>query len=335
MSEPVASTTPVTPVTTNGAPKGAAQAPSAPPPASAAPETPAELAAARAEAAKWKESFEKKTRENIVTRRKAESERASFGEKLKAADEYAQLQKHANVNPIAVAKKLWGDNWSQRLMEVQANGGAPTADSIAFELEQREAAFDKKLAAHDEALRKAQSEAAAKQTQNEIRQIQSDIAAYGKANAADFPLLMDRVGGDEKKFAGAIFQTIKNTYDSTSKRDPETGELLEHGRTMSYKEAAESIENELYAIAEKAHTFEKYTPKLREKLQPPKPSGTVSPSVKSVAVSSAGAVGQQPQRRTLSNDLTGSTPSDTPKYRTNAERLAAAVAKYDATARRG
>jgi hypothetical protein len=153
---------------------------------------------------------------------------------------------------------------------------------------------------------------------------------FAKENQKDYPLF-EQFKSPER-IAGALVNRIREIHDSTIQRDPETNEVLRPGRVLSFKEAADSLEADLIAIAEQAAGSPKYQDKLRAKLTPAKTPGTVPHVVKSLPVSSQGSESSQSSsqpRRTLGNDLTGSTPPAPPKHRTEAERTAAALEAYE------
>lgn len=326
MAEVVTPTTPAAPVK-NGAAPATPQQPIAP-----QPQTPDELATTKAELAKYRDELGKKTREGIAERRKHEAQSKTWGERLKRADEYDQIQKHASVNPEAVAKKLWGDTWFDKLMAVKANGGAPTADSIAFEMEQREQALRKEFDEREQKQNAARSEAEQKANVAQLRAFNSRALDFAKESAKDYPIF-DQFKSNER-IAGAIVARIREVHDATVQRDSETGEYLGPGRMLTFKEAAEAIETDLIAIANSAAAHEKYQQKLREKLTPAKLPANNSPVVKSTAVPGSSSTSQQQPRRTLSNDLTGSTPGEPPKHRSEEERIKAALAAYEANRRK-
>ncbi len=308
------------PVAPKAAP-GAQAAPAAPPAAD-----PAEVTAAR-EALKAAEAkYSAKTREQITERRKWEKEKLGFGDKLKAADEYARLQKNAKLNPLATAQALWGEKYWDALTEAKINGGAPTADTVALSLEQMEEKIEAKYAAKDAERAKAAEVAQTQQVEQARRQLVAEAADFWKTGEKDYPVFKKL--GDASAIANTLSQRIEAEYHRTTQRD-ESGTVLRDGRVLTVKEAADGLEQEILALVEEAASHEKYQPKLREKLQPAKASGSVvRPSQQPSSPQQQAQPEQQP-RKTLSNDLTGSTQTRSPPM-TREERLARAAAAYNA-----
>lgn len=332
-------TTPITPtaaVPANGVKPATAATPAVPAatPAAAPPPdaTAAELKQWRERAEKAEQTAAQKTREEIINRRKYEGERKTFAEKLKLADEHAQLLKHAGINPAAVAKKLWGDQWYEKLTAINVNGGAPTADSIALEMETREQALRKEFDERDQKRVQAQQQAEQRALDARVRNFKGELLEAVKAKGAEFPLTAQQFKTPEQH-AEAVFNFIVNEHARTTQKDPETGEVLRQGRAMSFDEAAAALEEQLYGIAERAAADPKYVEKLRAKLTPPKTPGTVPSVVKSSPVLQQGQSSQSSQqaRRTLGNDLTGSTPPAPSTYRSEEQRTADALAAYERT----
>lgn len=280
------------------------------------------LRAAEERATKAEALAAQKTREEIINRRKADSERKSWGEKLKSADEYAKLQREAGVNPAAVAKRLWGDQWHERLTAVQVNGGAPTADSVAFELEQRDAAMEKKFADREAAQKEAQANAQREAETSDRNVLGAETTEFYKAVASEYAL--DGLG-DERTVAGILANSITGSALARYRQALQLGDA--DARVSILRKAAEGLESTIAALSSKVASHSKYADKFREQLTPAKPAATVPP-VKSSQVSQQVPQLSQPARRTLTTDLTGTTPSESSKYRSDDERLKAALARY-------
>lgn len=296
-----------------------------PPVAQAAPSEVESLRARLAEAER-REVTEKKTR--ITETRQWQREKQTFSEKLKAADAYERLKRTASVNKMAAAKELFGEKWHEELNMQAANGGAPTAESIALEMERTEERALEKFKAQQAEERKAQQEAADRQTQQRLAAHTSQAVEFAKSTAAEYPIF-EQFKSPERA-AGAIVQRQRDVYESTTKRDPETGQVLVSGRVMTFKEAADAVEADLEEIAATAVKYPKYADKLRSKLTAPAAVGTVP-----VASSSSQSQQQQAQqkqsegRRSLSNDMTGSNlASAAPTFETDEQRRERSIKKY-------
>lgn len=301
-------------------PRPAAESATKPP---AAPEISPEMSALMLENTKLKREFELKTKEGIVRARKLEgtlaNERKTFAEKLKDADWAARIRKEAPINRVAVAKELWGDKWYEALTEAQLSGGAPTAESVQLELEKRDAHFKEELARRDaEAENKAaaQREAAA---QHQLQRFTAQVAANVKAAAEELPLTL-KTFGDEAGAARAVVNRIQVKWNAARKEDPAA-------KPMLWKEAADEVEAELYALAEYGAAHPRYAPKLREKLTPGPASGG---NAQSKVQQPSGSQLQQSNRKTLSNDLTASTQSTRAPAIDDEERMRRARERYDA-----
>lgn len=330
--------TPVAPVTapsTNGVKPAAVTVPATPP---ATPNAAPPPDATAAELKTWRDRAEKaealaaqKTREEIINRRKTDGERKTWGDKLKSADEYERLKREAQVNPRSAATKLWGEKYLEHLNTTAANGNAPTAESVAWELEQRDEKLRREFDERDQKRIEAETQARQRDTEAQMQAFTADAVEYAKTTVADFPIFEQFESPD--RIGAAIINRIRAVHDATIRRDPQTNKVIREGRVMTFKEAADALETDLIGIAERAAGNPKYAEKLLAKLTPAKNGGTV-PQVKSSQASSQGSQpSSQPSsqpRRTLGNDLTGSTPGEPPKYRTEEQRQAAALAAYEA-----
>jgi hypothetical protein len=272
-------------------------------------------------------------REAITTRRQAEREREqqklSFGEKLKAADQYARLQKLSQADKLAAARELFGEKALEELNTLAANGGAPTAASVAHDADQREKRILEEIDAREQKRANEQREASQRAEAARLRAHAAQASEFAKTATTDFPLLAWRAKTPER-IAQVILQRQISEHADTAQRDPETNEVVVPGRMLSFKEAAELIEADLYAIGEQTAAVEKYAPKLREKLTLPKTPGNHSPVAAVAAQSQQSPLPQSLSqgRRSLSNDLTGSTPPDAPEFLSDDERLKRSIAKY-------
>lgn len=325
MTTPTTPAAPAAPTTIkNGTTPAAPQQPITPP----APAESPELKTWQERATKAEQLAAQKTREEIVNRRKWEGEKKTFAEKLKMADDHAKLMREKDINPTAAAKRLWGDKWHEHLNTVAANGGAPTAESVQLEIERAEERATQREQQRQEQAQQQMREAAQKRVEQQMRAFNANAVEYAKGDGNEY--LVQQLGSPER-VAGALVARIRGVHDETVQRDPETGEVLKAGRILTFKEAADALEADLVAIAERTADNPKYQEKLRAKLTPGKTPGTVPPVVKSSPVSSQGSQSSQSSsqpRRTLGNDLTGSTPPAPKQQRSEDERLKASLAKY-------
>ena len=319
-------TTPVTPAAQpapkNGAATAAPQQPVTPP-AQSQPQTPDELATVKQRAQQLETEMGKKTREQIAERRKWDTEKKTMGGRLKLADEHERLMREKDINPISAAKALWGDGWWDKLQQVQANGGAPTAESVQLGLERMREETRLEFDEREEKAKAARAEQAQQAEQSVRTGVRADASVAYEQLAEQYPLFVEL--GDKDRVAQIVANQIQGPDFARYRAALEMGDVDTCATLM--RKAFDKLEGSMLSIADRAAGSEKYQGKLREKLTPPKTQGTVSPVVKSTAVSSAAAPSQQP-RRSLSNDLTGSTPGDAPKHRTDEERRADAIARY-------
>lgn len=306
--------------------------------ADAAPAAPAAAPQAQAESAKpdplveresaikqREEQLAKKERVWAAEQKKNADEKKGLGAKLK---EYEDLKKWraakeeeerlANLNPTEFAKKRWGDNWHQKLTDAHV-GGVPPADLIAAEFSKLRQEIDAKLAERDERQRATTTAAQQASIDESRRIVELECVDYLEASASEYPLF--KRFGSPAAVAKALAQRIEQTYYATQKRD-EAGNVVRDGRVMTPKEAADALEADLTGIAEEAVSHDKYKSKLQEKLKP-------------ATVNGAGAApgGQlrrtEVERRTLSNDLTASTPGKAPPL-SDEDRMKRATAAFNA-----
>lgn len=329
MTTPIAAP-PVVP--SNGVKPSTPQVPATP----AVPEaTAAELKTWQEKATKAELELGKKTREAIATRRKAEDDRKTMGERLKRADAYDRLERDAKVSPLnAVAALLKSDPSKalEMLNTVAANGNTPTAESIAQALADQEAATEAKFKSREEQAEQARKDAEAKSAEGVTSQLHAEASQFAKALAADYPVF--KLLGDDDHVGALLASRIANTPAFARYRgaiqfsDADT-------RVAIMKQAADSLESAALALGTGLTEHEKYKGKIAERLTPPKQSHTVPPVAKSVAAPSVASQGQSQPRRALGNDLTGSTSGESPKFRTEEERRKAAVAAGTALLNRG
>jgi hypothetical protein len=292
-------------------------------PAAAPPAEHPELVQARAlkaEADAKLAAAEKRARTYAAEVRKGADEKKGLGAKLSKLAEMEKRESQAKLNKSAYLKSLYGEDWYDQIIQEKMNGGAPSADTIALEVDKVREEFSKKFEAQAAEAQKQQAEAQQRQVQNELRIFTDSAIEFAKIGLKDYPIL--EAYGTEAQIGNAIVQRIRAEHDRTIKRDQDTGEILERGKILSLKEAADLIENELVGIAERAAANDKYRGRLTEKM---KPASTIPGSSQLRRTDS-------PERRTLSNDLTATTPGRKPAASED-ERMARAVAAYNANRR--
>lgn len=298
--------------------KPTAPAPTAPDPVAAAEKLLAEAKAERAAA-------EKRSRVNAAEARKFADEKKGIGAKLSEYEQLKKAQAQAKLNKAAYLKSLYGDDWYDQIVQERLNGGSPTADTVALEVERVREEFSKKFDEHKSELTKAEQARETQRIQSELKAFSNSATEFAKANANDYPVFESL--GDVSAQGAAIANRIRSEHDRTIKRDPETGEVIQPGRVMSMKEAADAIEADLLAIAERAVSADKYRARLTDKFKPATvpPSGTPSSQLRRT---------EPVERRTLSNDLTATTQDRKPAM-TDAERRERANAAYAAIRAKG
>lgn len=262
--------------------------------------------------AKYKQletEHQKKVREHIIERRKWDGERKSLSERAQKAGEYEKQQANARLNPPEFLKSIYGEQWHEMINEAKLNG-VPPGQLIQQEMQKLREEFEAKDKSRAESEKSAAEQAADERTESARRSIFADAAEFYRAKASEYPLLA-RLGG-EPKVARTIAQRIESEFHA-------------QGKILTPSEAADLIESEVLDWAREATKHDKYKVKLQ-------PSG-VSPTV---ATSKQQQGTQQPAaaRRSLTNDITGSTSSTKPPI-SEKERRERAEAAYDAARRKG
>jgi hypothetical protein len=319
------------PIATTATPAPAAVTPTAPttPAVETKPEAPAEGDLAQ-KYRRLEAEHNRKVKEQIIERRKWDADRKTTGERLSKLAELEKRESQARLNPPAFLKSIYGDNWHEVVNESKLNG-VPPADLIQSEMARMRDEFEAKLKARDDESSRslqAQQQQALEQARANIR---AEAEEFYAASGADYPIL-ERLGGKEA-VARAIAQRIEHEFHATAKRD-ENGGVVRQGRVLTTKEAAELIEGEMLAVAEHALKAEKY----KSRFAPKPPDLTAekkseSLKLKQQPTSQQQSSGQQP-RKSLSNDITGSTKDDAPARLTPEERRQRALAAFAAVKER-
>jgi hypothetical protein len=293
-------------------------------PTPAAPTAPAPVVSVVDEtAAKMKRlelAYNTTMRKSSEERRAWESEKKTLSERAAKAAEYEKREQMARLDPPSYLKSLYGDDWTKTLNEMVANGGAPPAQLIQAEMQKLRDEMEAKYKARDDEAAKrgeSQREQAAEQAR---RGIFAEAASFYRENGKDYPILA-KLGGDAA-VARTIANRIEAEFNRTVKFDAD-GSVSEQGRILTTSEAADLIESEVLDWVTEASKHEKY----KAKLTPAAPGGTVAPSKKPQDA--------KPQaRRSITNDITGSTSATKPPASDAERRDRATKAFEEARARR-
>lgn len=281
-----------------------------PAPTPVAPQKSAELLAAEKNL-----SDERRIREVMLAKQKAhlegaaKKEREGLGSKMSRLTELEKMHAQAKLNPEAFLKGVYGDDWYDRVVQTKLNGGVPTADVLASEVARLEEKFEARLKSRDEELAKSQVESSRAAVEQSRREQVSLAGEFWTSSEAEYPLVAGL--GTAEQIAPELARRRESHYDSTSKRD-ENGRLIAHGQVIPLQKVAELWEAQLVQLAERAAGHQKYADKFAPK--------SVVAAPKHV---------DQQQRRTLTNDLTGSTPARSAPA-TDIERRQRAIAAYEA-----
>lgn len=263
-------------------------------------------------------------RQAIAEKNRVTEERKTWGEKLKRLGEFEKREQSAKLDPAGFLKSVYGDNWSDVVMEAKVSG-TPPANLVAAEMQRLRDELEAKETARAEEAKKNQAAQQQQGVEQARRQLRGEASDFLKASGQEYPAL--EAIGDASAIAGALSHRIELEYNRSEQRD-ESGQVTRDGRVLTMREAAELIEADILALAERVAGGAKYQEKLRAKLSP-------APT-KSPAAPLGGPVVQRTEtnRKTLSNDLTGSTPGRAPPT-TEADRRARALAAFEAARSKG
>lgn len=308
-----------------------AAAPVQPPPTTPAPEAP--KPAPVAETPNWQEQYAKKVREHVADRRKWESQQREMNPKIQRLAEIDKREALAKLNPPEYLKSIYGEKWYDTIVESKLNG-APPADVVAAEISKVKEEFQSELAKRDAAERERTNAAEKAQQSATLRSLRDDMSSFFHASKDSYPALDARFENPEA-VGNAIFAHIQAHWEKTAVQN-EQGRYV--GKPLSYKEAADALETRERAFAKKLAAHEKLSPEFRELLTPKQINATL-PKQSQLAPSQSQGQNSQSQdsqsqaRRTLSNDITGSTQGQqAPASR--AERWERAIEKHAEMRRR-
>jgi hypothetical protein len=238
----------------------------------------------------------KKERAMVEGQRALKAERAKFAEEqakhvetLKEAERIRELKANAKSNPVAYLSEVFGPNWYEVATNIKLNGGKVTPELIHAAVKDEISGLKKELAA-DSAKSAADEKARAQAEYNDmLERFRDDAMAHTKKHADKFELINLY---DEHGLVPAL---IEENYRKTK-------------RLMTTDEAAELVEKHLEEQVQKAQASKKFQSKA------PSPAQGDSKRIDSA------------QPRTLTNDMTASTPSVSSPAKTEAERMARALA---------
>lgn len=262
----------------------------------------------------------KRTKSHVIERRQWERERETLKQQAAKVAEFEKRESHAKTNPSAYLKSLYGENWQQLVSEAGLTGSTP-AQLVQESMDALRAEFEAKEKAREDSAQKEREGAKSAQVENARRSLFADAATWYRSKAAEYPLLA-KLGADTV-VARTIANRIEHEFNKTHQVDEE-GNVIQRGRIFSESEAADLIEAEVLDWVAEAGKHEKYKPKL----QPSGTSTTVAPlSVKQAPEKPSAA------RRSVTNDITGSTTATKPPN-SDKERLARSAAAFEAARRK-
>lgn len=237
-----------------------------------------------------------------------EAEKKTWGEKLSQVERFEKLKANAKLNPEPYFREILGDAYYEKLTEMRISGGAPAADIVAAKVAELEEKFEGKLKGLDEERKKqeqAQRDEAKKREAGETDQrLRAVMSQFWEANETEYPAIAAE-GYTKQQISEALAKEVRRQFNASAEVDAETGEVLKEGVAPNLKALADKWEEGLVSRSKKVASLPKYAV----------PAGAKSEV-------------QQP-RRTLSNDLTGSTPGRQTPATTEAERMQRAIAARD------
>lgn len=200
---------------------------------------------------------------------------------------------NAKRDPVTHLKALYGDDWYDKLTEFKLSGGKVTPELVAASVDERLEAFEKK----QEAQRLKDAEAAKAQVAAEeakvLSQWRADVTGYVKQNAEAYELI------NHFEVHDRVTAKIESEFAKTQK-------------LLTPKEAADLVEKDLEERGSKSKKLGK------------------APATPAPAVTTAEKRTDPLQRRTLSNDMTASTPATRPPPVDDKERRKRALEAMDA-----
>lgn len=230
------------------------------------------------------------------------TQKKTWGEKLSRLEMLEKERANARLDPESFFKSAIGDDWYDVAVGTKVNAGVPTAGTVQSELAKVRDEFKAQLEADKAARAKADDEraaadrsAAAKREDSEARMGLARAASEMWAKSGD-KFKEISILGAPAQIVSELCKQIEAHYFATLKKD-EDGVVIEEGKILGLHEAATLWEGRLA----------EHQKKREERFRPsPKDVSTV--------------------RRTLTNDLTGSTQTRVSPAATEAERLERSLA---------
>lgn len=292
------------------------------------------LSPEKAEIKRLTTEHERRVRENIMERRKYEAQLKELSPKAQKGDEYEKLIRRAKLDPLSVVHGIWGEKGWDILTGAKIGDTAP-ANIIQAEMDRMRDEVRSEFSTRD-ATAKAQQEAAEKASvQNAFDGHKLEMARFFAASKAEYPALEERFGGNPRAVGDAIHAHIVNAFNTAHAAATRDGNQA-NVTAMTPRQAADALEEVEAGFAQRLAKHEKYAPKFREALTPKPMSNTMGGPKLQPSQSSQGQSqsNQLPQtRRTLSNDITGSTPGRQPPANLE-ERRRRAIERYNEVRRR-
>ncbi len=280
-----------------------------------APDSAAQMAALQKERDEYKAKVDiadKKLRVNAIEMKKFSEDKKGIGAKLSEHGKMAKAFEAAGLSPDDLMhfktvpwpalKKALGDGFYDKLVEHRISGGTMTADEVMAVVERGKSDVRSEFTREQEEAKAATEKRAKEQMESARAELTQDATAFLETSWADYPIF-------EEHPREAVAQAIVRYQEQEWKKT---------GKVITAKEASDGLEAIEIARAERMAGIPKYASKLTEKLKPV----TVAP-----VGGSRGTPGStQSERRTLSNDLTATTPQAKRTARSDEERMRAILA---------
>lgn len=258
----------------------------------AAPVTP-EVAPPEPPRERSSERFAALARKEAEVYRKQQAVRQQQAEIARQAEEvkaFQDLRRQAALNPVEALKAL-GLSYEQ-ITEYMMNDNKPTPSLEVVSLRQEIEDFKKQQQAERDAARRQAESMAAKEQQQIIEQFREEVTDYVKQHSETYELTA-LYSADN-----LVYQVIEEAFNQS-------------GKVLAIPEAAKMVEEHLEELAQQAQRTKKFAAK------------------QSVASPQAVAANAPKPGPTLSNSLSAVATASPQRPRTEAERVAAALARLE------
>ena len=308
--------------------------PSASSPAAAVTPTPSKMAAAAPvvtppaapvvdeTAAKLKRmeiAYNSQLRKSSESQRAWEAEKKTLADRAAKAAEYEKREQMARLDPPGYLKSLYGDDWHTMVNDAKLNG-VPPGQLIQAEMQKLRDEFEAKDRARTEEANKSRESQRDQATEQARRGIFAEAAAFYREKGKEYPILA-KLGGDAA-VARTIASRIEAEFNKSVEFD-EAGNVSKQGRILTTSEAADLLEAEVLEWVAEAGKHEKYKAKLTPVAAPTTVSASLKPQEK-----------KSQARRSITNDITGSTTATKPPTTDRERRERAEAAFNEARAKR-